>query len=156
MSCVTMRLCQALFVGGMLHFGKQIEEEWAIHQSTSFLHHCHTGARDTLCKIVWMQPFQENEGQYGQMESSILLALPKCRAFHLQLPIVDMPSEQSECSCLLNISGFGSDPAVWSTEFYSTMGILVREDPLPLGMRHELDTSQLGSFFSSTVQDREG
>ena len=97
-----------------LHFGTQIGPKRAIRSSTSFLRQSRMGVRDTLCRTVWMQTFQESKGQYGWTESSTFLVLPKARF--------------STCSfrhaigtghvfCLLNISGPGSGPAVCFVKF---------------------------------------
>ena len=60
-----------------LRFGTQAGPKRAIRSSTSFLRQSHMGVRDTLCRTVWMQTFQESKGQYGWTESSTFLVLPK-------------------------------------------------------------------------------
>ena len=60
--------------------------------------------RDTLCRTVWMQAFQESKGQYGWTESSTFLVLPKagfstCSFRHA--------IGTGHVFCLLNISGSG-------------------------------------------------
>ena len=44
-----------------LHFGTQIGPKRAILSSTSFLRQSRMGVKDTLCRTVWMQTFQESK-----------------------------------------------------------------------------------------------
>ena len=66
---------------------------------------------DTLCRTVWMQTSQESKRQYGWTESSTFLALPPKQGFP---PAASTCHQKWACFWLLNISGSGSGPAVWS------------------------------------------
>ena len=97
-----------------LRIGTQIGPKRAIRSSTSFLRQGRMGVRGTLCRTVWMQTFQESKGQYVWTECSTFLVLPKggfstCSFRHA--------IGTGHVFCLLNISGSGSGPAVWSTVF---------------------------------------